>query len=46
MLLRNLTDNALRYSPDGGRIDVSVGARDGVPYLVVTDSGPGIPAAQ
>jgi two-component system OmpR family sensor kinase len=44
MLLRNLTDNALRYSPDGGRIDVSVGARDGVPYLVVTDSGPGIPA--
>ncbi len=43
MLLRNLADNAIRYSPEGGRVDVSVGVLDGAPYLQVTDSGPGIP---
>jgi two-component system OmpR family sensor kinase len=43
-LLRNLVDNACRYTPEGGRIDVSVGAADGAPFLRVTDTGPGIPA--
>jgi two-component system OmpR family sensor kinase len=47
-LLRNLIDNAVHYSPPGGRVDVAVepaeagrGAR-----LAVTDSGPGIPASE
>jgi two-component system OmpR family sensor kinase len=44
MLIRNLADNAIRYTPEGGRIDVSVGRSLGAPYLRVTDSGPGIPA--
>ncbi len=44
MLLRNLADNAIRYTPDGGRVDVSVGRSLGTPYLRVTDTGPGIPA--
>jgi two-component system OmpR family sensor kinase len=43
-LLRNLADNAIRYSPAGGRVDVSVGLSSGSPFLRVTDTGPGIPA--
>jgi two-component system sensor histidine kinase TctE len=44
-LLSNLVDNALRYSPDGGAITVSIeGDADASAYtLAVSDSGPGIP---
>jgi two-component system OmpR family sensor kinase len=45
-LLRNLVDNAVRYSAAGGRVDVSVeavpGASGGGARLTVTDDGPGI----
>ena len=48
-LLRNLVDNAVRYAPAGGRVDVSVapgrGAEAGA-RLTVSDDGPGIPAAE
>ncbi len=44
-LLRNLVDNAVRYTPAGGRVDVSVEAHGGT-KLVVADDGPGIPAAE
>jgi len=43
MLVRNLADNAIRYTPAGGRIDVAVGRDAGGPFLRVTDTGPGIP---
>jgi len=44
-LLANLVDNAIRYTPQGGRVDVAAGVRNGASFLEVTDSGPGIPAA-
>ena len=45
MLLANLLDNALRYTPEGGRIDVAVDDDGGQAVLAVIDTGPGIPAA-
>jgi two-component system OmpR family sensor kinase/two-component system sensor histidine kinase QseC len=45
-LARNLTDNAIRYSPNGGRVDVRVLTEDAAPVLQVDDAGPGIPSAE
>jgi signal transduction histidine kinase len=48
-LLGNLLDNAVRYTPAGGRVDVTVAREAGLPpraVVAVTDSGPGIPADQ
>jgi two-component system, OmpR family, sensor kinase len=44
-LTRNLVDNAVRYTPAGGRVDVSVenGGDGGQTLLTVVDNGPGIP---
>ena len=42
-LLRNLVDNAVRYTPAGGRVDVTVESTAGEARLTVSDDGPGIP---
>lgn len=46
ILLRNLVDNALRYTPDGGQVCVRVGEGADGGELSVVDSGPGIPMAE
>ncbi len=43
--LGNLVTNAIHYTPDGGRIHVDWRASGGSAVFSVTDSGPGIPAA-
>ncbi len=42
-LLRNLLDNAVKYSPPGGTVDLEVCHEADVMRLSVEDSGPGIP---
>jgi len=44
ILLRNLLDNALRYTPRGGTVDVAVSVSNHLAVLEVSDTGPGIPA--
>ena len=44
LLVRNLVDNALRYSPPGARVELRCLQEGSHPLLWVDDSGPGIPA--
>jgi PAS domain S-box-containing protein len=41
-VLRNLLDNALKFTPPGGRIRVALARAGGEASVVVSDSGPGI----
>jgi signal transduction histidine kinase len=41
--LANLIDNAIKYTPPGGAVSVTLENRDSGPSLVVADTGPGIP---
>jgi two-component system OmpR family sensor kinase len=43
VMVRNLVDNAIKYTPEGGRVDVAVHSTPNGPSIVVEDSGPGIP---
>lgn len=43
ILIRNLLDNAIRYTPAGGEVTVSLETLDQAAILRVADSGPGIP---
>jgi two-component system OmpR family sensor kinase len=45
-LLSNLVDNALRYTPPGGRVDVSAYRAERCAVAEVLDTGPGIPAEE
>jgi two-component system OmpR family sensor kinase len=46
VLLRNLVDNALCHTPDGGRIDIGLFRHRNHAVLRIEDSGPGIPEAE
>jgi signal transduction histidine kinase len=41
--VRNLLENAVRASAGGGRVELRVGAEDGLAAISVVDSGPGVP---
>jgi two-component system OmpR family sensor kinase len=45
-LVKNVVDNAIRYTPEGGRIDLSVRTAQGEVVLCVDDTGPGIQVAE
>ena len=40
----NLLDNAIKYTPAGGRVEISAGREGGRAVLRVSDTGLGIPA--
>lgn len=42
-VLRNLLDNAIQYTPAGGRVDVTAAVDDGFAVVTVSDTGIGIP---
>jgi len=46
IMLSNLIDNALRYTPKGGQVDVALRKKGQTAQLEVLDNGPGIPAAE
>ncbi|TDR76472.1 ATP-binding protein [Paludibacterium purpuratum] len=45
-LVKNLVDNAIRYTPAGGTVDLAILLKPGLAVLQVGDNGPGIPPAE
>ncbi len=45
-LLNNLVDNAVRYTPASGSVEIRISTLDGAAVMEVSDSGPGIPATE
>jgi two-component system sensor histidine kinase TctE len=45
-MLSNLVDNAIRYTPEHGKVTVAVAAEGGQALLSVEDNGQGIPASE
>ncbi|WP_322047850.1 ATP-binding protein [Paraburkholderia sp. J67] len=46
VMFNNLLDNATKYTPAGGRVDVSLIVQEGHPLVRIADSGPGIPVEE
>ena len=46
MLLRNLLENAVKYTPEEGRVDIAIARLDDAVELSVDDSGPGLPPTE
>lgn len=45
VLVRNLIENAIRYAPDNGRVDLVVGDEGGKAVFQISDNGPGVAEA-
>jgi signal transduction histidine kinase len=41
-IISNLLSNAFRWTPEGGRVSLALGAENGAVSVVVSDSGPGV----
>ncbi|BAO90335.1 ATP-binding protein [Caballeronia cordobensis] len=46
IMIKNLVDNAIRYAPKGGRVDLSTGQTEGKQWIRIEDTGPGIEPAE
>ncbi len=46
ILLRNLLENAVKYTPEGGTVDLVIHTEGDRAVVTVSDSGPGIPPAE
>lgn len=44
ILLRNVLENAIKYAPSGGKVEVGLHAGDCQALLTIEDNGPGVPA--
>ena len=42
-VLYNVADNAIKYTPEGGKVEVTVGKKENHPFYRVQDNGIGIP---
>ncbi|HEX2208195.1 MAG TPA: PAS domain S-box protein, partial [Longimicrobium sp.] len=45
-IVLNLLSNAVKFTPRGGRVTAGCGTADGMPCVMVSDTGPGIPPEQ
>jgi two-component system OmpR family sensor kinase len=45
ILFGNLLENAIRYTPAGGTVDVQITSKRNAVHVEVSDTGPGIPLA-
>jgi two-component system OmpR family sensor kinase len=43
-MIRNLVDNAVRFTPPGGRVDISLFREGDQAILTIEDTGPGVPS--
>jgi two-component system OmpR family sensor kinase len=46
ILFRNLLENAIKYAPEGGTVDVAIHLQQGYAVVEIADSGPGIPVEE
>lgn len=46
ILFRNLLENAVKYAPEGGTVDVAIRVQEGRAMVDIADSGTGIPVAE
>jgi len=42
----NLVDNAVKFTPEGGQVELALLRREGEPVIRVSDTGPGIPESE
>src|SRR6266480_295492 len=45
-IISNLLSNAFRWTPNGGKVELELGASNGRVSVAVDDNGPGVPAAE
>jgi signal transduction histidine kinase len=44
--IANVLDNAIKYTPEGGRVEIALSGNDQRARVAIADSGPGIPESE